>query len=947
MQTELLNDITVSDLREFNVADANVLDTLLGVLDASEDKIPGRNFYNFLKVAEENQYRLATDGSSYTSRTLVALSNVYLYLIEESDWLIRLPKNEADKERSRVEDVCRKLRACADAAELLRDNKADMYINRFLTKVQKTGYIHRKEKTCQVVLDILRMDSQYFAYIPVLVDIVLMRQREEWLTSELRGQLVTLLQEYISFKSDTLKNLVSPDTKHDQEQVSQLVKALALQLLLYKDSDDINFTFNRALLYRFASYVPTANSEDLLKNAYNCLVGLTSGYQLEYNWSQLSSVGVIASILAVRREPLRTIHKAFSNNEQLVDITDKAILITPEGLDHSNLKKAVPSTIPMWHGLQVEIDGSPSTKVTQTTADLKQFNLWWKEIEQHLFRQRAKAAATIIKKKKPSKGENVFIIIDGIINQSDCSFHATIKDELFEGDGIIHIKDDIVGYDPRSLNASYFLDNGFRDAETNKPYLFEATVVGSVGALLHFSMAKLIEEDWNDSDITSYGTELNAVVTYKLDSTGQCIAVSEAGPTIQFVDTESIVNIGDHVLLQVTGTVNAKKHGLQLKGEYLSAATTEVTQHQAIVRLLQDYSRGETYDEVEEQVHIEEKPQVEQIKPAVIEEMIHLIDRQAYLSKDLIERFLLLCVAGTLSRIIGNEYQLEYYRHCCEQQITLQDFGKNNVINLEKLRKLDEIPEEMVAMFPVLHLRRQELHALNALGKPDDKEKLLTMLELTDNAELKRLCNLVLAYNFLSEFKMEGEKKAIIDNISSLMNIKLDIQEALYIGDESETMEFKSSIVFVANAERKVIADPQTQMQIILKEINAFLNTKGGKLYIGVNNLGYAVGLSDDIEWFQKNPGKVGNVTDMDTYQQFLTNAIYKTWPDINTLIQVSKPDCNGRDVVLVKVEPSFEPLTLDGNYYYRVGTETRIVTKEGEKEFLKRRPAQYESLKQ
>lgn len=294
---------------------------------------------------------------------------------------------------------------------------------------------------------------------------------------------------------------------------------------------------------------------------------------------------------------------------------------------------------------------------------------------------------------------------------------------------------------------------------------------------------------------------------------------------------------------------------------------------------------------------------------------------------------MLLCAAGTLSRIIDNPYQVDYYRHCCEQQITLQEFGKNNAVNLEKLHKLDQIPEEMVAMFPVLQLRRQELHAINALGKPDDKEKLLFMLETTDNAELKQLCSLVLAYNFLSEFKMEGEKKAIIDNISNLMNIIHDIQEALFIGDESDTTEFKSSLVFIANEEHKVIADPQAQMHIILKEINAFLNTKGGKLYIGVNNLGYAVGLSDDMEWFQQNPGKGANVTDMDTFQQYLTNAIYKIWPDINTLIQISKPDCKGRDVVLVEVHPSAVPLTLNDIYYYRVGTETRAVTKEGEKE--------------
>jgi predicted HTH transcriptional regulator len=50
-------------------------------------------------------------------------------------------------------------------------------------------------------------------------------------------------------------------------------------------------------------------------------------------------------------------------------------------------------------------------------------------------------------------------------------------------------------------------------------------------------------------------------------------------------------------------------------------------------------------------------------------------------------------------------------------------------------------------------------------------------------------------------------------------------------------------------------------------------------------------------------------------------------------------------NLVVVEVSTSSSPLSLEGSYYYRVGTETRIVTKEGEKEFLKRRP-EYESLK-
>lgn len=947
MQTDLLTNIQVEDLKEVNVANAEVLTTLLAVLDVAGDEISGKKIYDFLGIAEKNQYQLAGQGEERTSRTLLALSNIYLYLIEESDWLIKLPENEVALERKRVEDICRRMRACAEAADLLSENNADTYINRFLTKVQKTGYIHRKEKTCQIVLDLLRMDEQYFSYIPVLVDIVLMRQCEEWLVSDLRGQLVILLQEFIAYKTDILKNLVSPDSKQEQEQIAQVIKAIALQLKLYKKDDAIDFSYNRALLYHFASFVPTANAEVLLKNAYYCLIESTSDYPLEYGWSSISSVGVVASILSTPKEPLRKIHKAFSNDEQIVDVSEKNIIISPDGLEESQKRKSIPSTIAMWNKLQVEVESPPSTKVTQSTTDLKKFNLWWKEIEKDLFLSRKQKSVSVSKKKKPAIGDYVWIVVDGIISAPDLSFHATIRDDdKYEGDGIISIKEDIVGYDPRSVNASFFLNNGFRDPKTGMPYIFEAIVEGYVGSMLHFSMARLIEDDWCNSSLTNYGNELNAVVTFRLDTSGQCIAISEEGPTIQFVDINGNVSQGDHVRTRVTGVKKTKNHGLQLTGDYVSHTTVEVTQPLAIAKLLQDYSKGEIYKEEEVEL-VGQKEQVEKISQENIAQMIRIIDRQAYLSKNIVDRYLLLCVAGTLSRIIDDQVQVDYYRHCCAQQITLQEFGKNNAINLENLHKLDDIPEEMISMFPLLHLRRQELHALNALGKPDDKDKILFILETTDNAELKKLCNLVLAYNFLSEFKMDEEKKAIIDNISELMNIKLDIQETEYLGNENEITEFKSSLIFIANAEHKVIADPQSQLHVILKEINAFLNTKGGKLYIGVNNLGYAVGVSDDIEWLRQNQNSCGNVTDMDTYQQYLTNAIYKAWPNINTLVQVTQPNFSGRNVVVVEVSPSSSPLSLEGSYYYRVGTETRMVTKEGEKEFLKRRPAQYESLKQ
>ncbi len=206
---------------------------------------------------------------------------------------------------------------------------------------------------------------------------------------------------------------------------------------------------------------------------------------------------------------------------------------------------------------------------------------------------------------------------------------------------------------------------------------------------------------------------------------------------------------------------------------------------------------------------------------------------------------------------------------------------------------------------------------------------------------MKKLTNLVLAYNHLAGFGLQEQRRSIIEQINELLNVKIEMPDAQYFGEEDDQTEFKSSVVYIANAESKHIADIEAQTNVILKEICAFLNTKGGTLYIGVNDYGYAQGLDTDMQWFEQH--KNWHVANIDEYRQHVVNQLCRKWPNLKDVFDVTFPTIKGRSVVKISVPPCKTPVDLDGIYYSRVGSECRRITDEGLNGFLERRPMQYE----
>lgn len=94
---------------------------------------------------------------------------------------------------------------------------------------------------------------------------------------------------------------------------------------------------------------------------------------------------------------------------------------------------------------------------------------------------------------------------------------------------------------------------------------------------------------------------------------------------------------------------------------------------------------------------------------------------------------------------------------------------------------------------------------------------------------------------FLTEVKAE-DKPAIAPTTPIIANEETPVGE---FGEETDNREFKSTIIYPAGA---IGPDIDTQMVVILRTIAGFMNANGGKLYIGVNDNGNAVGIENEYK---------------------------------------------------------------------------------------------------
>jgi hypothetical protein len=157
----------------------------------------------------------------------------------------------------------------------------------------------------------------------------------------------------------------------------------------------------------------------------------------------------------------------------------------------------------------------------------------------------------------------------------------------------------------------------------------------------------------------------------------------------------------------------------------------------------------------------------------------------------------------------------------------------------------------------------------------------------------------------------------------------LEADKGIYLGVESGTLEFKTSIVFPPD--NNMQPDEFAQSVNVMRGICAFLNsTTGGTLYLGVNDQGYVVGIDNDMQFLKTQT--------IDSYMRYVQD-IAKKYFGVDALTYLNIEALYDNTVVGIHVEPHpYRVVELNGTAYLRVNAESRIMPEEMRQELIDRK---------
>ena len=137
-------------------------------------------------------------------------------------------------------------------------------------------------------------------------------------------------------------------------------------------------------------------------------------------------------------------------------------------------------------------------------------------------------------------------------------------------------------------------------------------------------------------------------------------------------------------------------------------------------------------------------------------------------------------------------------------------------------------------------------------------------------------------------------------------------------GEESETSEFKQSLVFHPKSSE---VDVDSQVFNIMRSIAGFMNHIGGTLYIGVRNDGSAKGIENDYPELNKGINDAyGNYSaDWDGWNRKLIDSVRKYLGSFAaTLVNVEKEECSNVVVAKIMIEKSAKPIYVNNKILFR-----------------------------
>lgn len=888
----------------------------------------------FLKAKLQRRHRIC-------SALVTFLRDGLLYLLEGSGFLNAVSPEHRRALRQQLTEMVDSIEPFTATLNLIAENRQDSFVEQLLDKLRKSGYLYHPAHQFATLMLIFRLHPDKVGnYLNRIFESIFGRDLDNWKREPFRSAFVEQFEIYISQARRDIDALPKAESREQKSRLETIITAIALQLLLADEKADLRKS--ESLFYRYISLLRPLNTEALLTKSFVSMLGVDVNTNLSYLHLKEPMMMMTRATVMPADDLLARLDATHRFSNGAVEFS-----VSQSGLQLSLCRRrdiserVIPEGLMPWLRPQILLKGVRNLAGVKVRR-LPDHREWWQEIETSLFEAKTETVRTPEPKTPPRRadlGDEVFIVIDRIEDyySPNPTFVCRIQDsEYAEGTGILK-RDQIVAYnlkqpDERAFRNSMGQPLGFlatvTDVRTDGTYVFS----------LRHEIDRYIDETFN------FETEYEAVVAGINDRDYSGITGNGVG---LFLDGESArglgLKVGDIVRCRMS---NIGKQG-QLKAYVLGVCDNpqdHFNKHDAFCHLMHSIGVAEPQSEEDDEDGETMCDVDEMLSPAEMREIIGIIRLKAIAETDLIKAYDYLRFARLLAILIGDTTLADKLSAHAALLTLHQYYATNSRIESDKLEALRSEADAD----PLLHMIFHRLELVSWLGHPERIAELYQSATSPSTELEGSIARLVLSYNMLKASENDDTSSIaseIQQQIKKKLNLNNETRRAKYYGSESKYLEFKTSIVYPATAPgHEMRENPQEQQFHILSRIAGLLNANGGRLYIGVNNDGYEVGLHDDFKYYERKSTTVGRYTfrirNIDNMCVYLENLINETFGEsVGRKIEVSADDEARKGVILIDVAESPDPVFLDGRLFVRQsGQSTREYHGAAVEEFVRER---------
>lgn len=871
------------------------------------------------------------------------IKNIALYILEESDYLRNCNHEQRSQLQTRLSHNVELCSQYTQAGRMILEGTHTNFIDRMFSRLKEAGYLYHPSKQFRIMMTILKLCPELInSRMGELFEALHSWDISNWSMEPFRPALVEQLQIFIKENATKVNNLPANDSSDENKTIIRIVLAIAVQRLLATDKDNIDLNLNRAMLYRYISYLIPGSMNALLNKSLDSLLGID--FPNEYSWhdtDQPTLLLVKSSHPSPESEGRDVITKIYSTSKAEVRLKSDTLQIIAKDAEEDST--SVPMGLFDWPVTLISLAEPLQTKNIRKSKDLKVFKQMWDDIAWSIFGEDVVPKDEVSEKRLPCDGEEVKIMIDDVRifdnlpDKQRLQFHCTICDEMFKGDGWLPCDTfHMLGWlSYKDIPGNYDGSISFSQNRDGQPLLYTAKAYRKQYGL-QFNIKNEVDNFLLEN--SSSDQELIGIVTHYDNKNDAWLCLTEMGSTFKIFNDESnkgILSKGKLVRVKYVEPDRSNSFTQLFIGELSENQDNlplTIKKSLCLCNLMQSLGEDPTVVS-EESFEVRETEEV--MSKEGLLELIYIYQRRAYTETEYLKAYNYLGVATILCRLAEEDSLLETLTLHMHFLQLLYDFGKNQKIDVEEL----DICEARISNIPMLERLHSRLKIVSDIDINENAENLWKISKNPRNETEGKLASLVLSYNMLPR-DLEKPRKDIMKEITTVLNVNNAVSSSKYYGDESQTVEFKSSVVY--SSKKGSRPDLKTQMHEIIHIVCGFMNARGGSLFIGVNDAGYETGLDDDLAYMRAN-GKKATLDGLVVELQ--NNLDRKLPPHAKDHCEISIDPEARKGVIELKVLPVELPVELDGMIYVRSSSTTKPRLEKEREEFIKNRSHNYHLL--